>query len=254
MPTRTCNSDRMAVFLLNVSLLFGLGIVVLPAASQDAAPTAPPADAQAPAVPKKVELPEGEGKPIATEYCQDCHRLTNMTRAHKSADDWRDTVQLMIDRGARLPQENVDVLVQYLATNFGPKTNASAPAAPADAPASPAATPTPAAADTPATPATPGAATPAAAKPVVLPDGDGKEIATENCQLCHQLTNLTKAHKSLEDWRDTVQLMMDRGATVPADQVETLVQYLAKNFGSKLVDSTAGAAPASANPVTSESH
>jgi hypothetical protein len=36
---------------------------------------------------KKVELPEGEGKPIATEFCQDCHRLTNLTNAQMSADD-----------------------------------------------------------------------------------------------------------------------------------------------------------------------
>ncbi len=73
------------------------------------------------------------------------------------------------------------------------------------------------------------------AKPAVveLPEGDGKAIATENCQACHKLTNLTKAHKSLDDWKDTVQTMIDRGANVPPDKVDTLVQYLAKNFGPK---------------------
>jgi len=49
---------------------------------------------------------------------------------------------------------------------------------------------------------------------------DGKEIATENCQACHKLTNLVKAHKSLDDWRDTVQLMIDRGAK-SAEKVDT---------------------------------
>ena len=68
---------------------------------------------------------------------------------------------------------------------------------------------------------------------VELPDGEGKAIATENCQACHKLTNITKAHKSLDDWKETVQTMIDRGANVPADQVDTLVQYLAKNFGPK---------------------
>lgn len=181
-------------------------------AMQDPGQATPPA---APAKPAVVELPEGNGKPIATEFCQDCHRLTNLTKAHKNLDDWKDTIHTMIDRGARIPDEKVDALAQYLSVNFGPK-DASTPA--------------------PAAPAPAGApATPASAKPAVveLPEGDGKAIATENCQACHKLTNLTKAHKSLDDWKDTVQTMIDRGANVPADKVDILVQYLAKNFGPK---------------------
>jgi hypothetical protein len=78
-------------------------------------------------------LPEGDGKPIATEYCQDCHRLTNLTHAHKSLDDWQDTVQTMMDRGARIPQDKVDTLVKYLVKNFGPETEgAPAGSAPAN--------------------------------------------------------------------------------------------------------------------------
>jgi cytochrome c5 len=180
--------------------------------AQDAGQAAPPA---APAKPAVVELPEGDGKPIATEFCQDCHRLTNLTKAHKNLDDGKDTIHTMIDRGARIPDEKVDTLANYLSVNFGPKDAAApAPAAP-----SPAAAP----------------AAPAPAKPAVveLPEGDGKAVATENCQACHKLTNLTKAHKSLDDWKDTVQTMIDRGANVPADKVDTLVQYLAKNFGPK---------------------
>ncbi|HEX4643749.1 MAG TPA: hypothetical protein VH161_09780 [Candidatus Acidoferrales bacterium] len=195
----------------------------LPAVSgaQDAGQAAPPA--ATPAAPKPVELPEGEGKPIATEFCQDCHRLTNLTKAHKNLDDWKDTIHTMIDRGARIPDEKVDTLAQYLAVNFPPK-DASAPANP------PAATPS-APAPAPAA-AAPGAAAPASAV-VELPEGAGKSIATENCQACHKLTNLTKAHKNLDDWKETVQTMIDRGANVPPDKVDILVQYLAKNFGPK---------------------
>jgi cytochrome c5 len=189
------------------------------AAAQDAAQSAPATPKPAPAI--KVELPEGDGKPLATEFCQDCHRLTNLTKSHKSADDWAETVQTMMDRGARLPPEKAETLVKYLAENFPPKTDAPA----ADAQAAPATAP---AAAAPAASA-PGA--PAQAKKVELPDGDGKEIAEADCQACHKLTNLTKAHKSLDDWHDTVQLMMDRGANVQPDQMDKLVQYLAKNFG-----------------------
>ncbi len=204
------------------------------ASAQDAGQSAPPATATAP---KPVELPEGDGKPIATEFCQDCHRLTNLTKAHKSLDDWKDTLHLMIDRGSRLPDDKIDTLAQYLAANFPPKD--ATPAAGATTAAQAPSTSSPDAA---------APSTPAPAKAVVeLPDGDGKAIATENCQACHKLTNLTKAHKSLDDWKDTVQLMIDRGANVPADKVDTLVQYLAKNFGPKEASAPAPGAPPSSS-------
>ena len=188
-----------------------------------------------PAAPKPVELPEGDGKPIATEYCQMCHRLTNLTRAHKNLDDWKDTIHTMIDRGAGIPDDKIDTLAKYLAANFGPKDPAAAANPPAATPAAPAPS-----SDAAATAATP-------AKTVVeLPDGDGKAIATENCQACHKLTNLTRAHKSLDDWKDTVQTMIDRGANVPPDKLDTLVQYLAKNFGPKDPSAPASTAPAAA--------
>jgi mono/diheme cytochrome c family protein len=181
------------------------------AGNQDSSqPAAPPAAATSPAA--KVELPEGDGKPIATEYCQDCHKLTSVVKARKASDEWTDSVHLMMDRGARIPDDKVDTLVQYLVKNFGPQAAAPAQAAPV---------------------ATPGASpnTPAATAKMELPEGDGKHIATEYCQDCHKLTNLVKAHKASDEWIDTVHLMMDRGARLPDDKVDMLVQYLAKNFG-----------------------
>ena len=220
----------------------------LSAAIQDAGQAQPPegqaaTPAPAPAAPKPVQLPDGDGKPIATEYCQECHRLTNLTKAHKSEDDWKDTVQTMIDRGARIPDDKVDTLVKYLAENFGPKPATADPNAggAAAAPPSGGSLAAGSSSDSPAASAAP-------AK-VELPDGDGKEIATENCQACHKLTNLTKAHKSPDDWKDTVQTMIDRGANVPPDKVDILVQYLAKNFGPKDASAPASAAPSSATPT-----
>jgi cytochrome c5 len=204
-----------------------------PAATQDAGQATPPP--AAPPAPKPVDLPDGDGKPIATEFCQDCHRLTNLLKAHKNLDDWKDTIHTMIDRGARIPDEKIDTLAQYLVTNFGPKD----PGSPANAQVAAPATPAP-------SPDAAGPSTPAPVKAVVeLPDGDGKAIATENCQACHKLTNLTKAHKSLDDWKDTVQLMIDRGAMVSPDKVDILVQYLAKNFGPKDTSAPASGAPPS---------
>ncbi len=92
-----------------------------PTSGAAAGPAAdPPAAAASPSDKKVGELPEGDGKAIATEFCQDCHKLTNLASAHKSLADWKDTVQMMMDRGSRLPPDKVDALIQYLAKNFAP--------------------------------------------------------------------------------------------------------------------------------------
>jgi cytochrome c5 len=241
---------RHSALIAGLIFIFGLGILARPSNSEAQNPAVPRAalssaqdagqaatPAAPAAAPKPVELPEGDGKAIATEYCQMCHKLTNLTKAHKDLDDWKDTIHTMMDRGASIPDDKVDTLAEYLTKNFGPKDSASPSATPAAAatPVAPASSPS--AAGTPAA-----ASSSSANAPVVLPDGDGKAIATENCQACHKLTNLTKAHKSLDDWKDTVQTMIDRGANVQPDQVDTLVQYLAKNFGPK--DASAPATPA----------
>ena len=230
--TQNETASRAALSSSLIHEVHALTAVALSSATAQDAGQASPLPAAGPA-PKPVELPEGDGKPIATEFCQMCHKLTNLTKAHKDLDDWKDTIRTMIDRGASIPDDKVDVLAEYLAANFGPKAAAPATNAPAADPA----TPTP----------SPDAAAPSAPAPpkvvVELPDGDGKAIATENCQACHKLTNLTKAHKSLDDWKETVQTMIDRGANVSPDQVDTLVQYLAKNFGPKDASAPVPAAP-----------
>jgi cytochrome c5 len=235
--------SRQAALVIFLALILGICFLAAPSKSlaqsgqlaQDAgqATTAP----NSPSRPKPaVELPEGDGKPIATEYCQDCHKLTNLMKARKATEDWRDSVQTMMDRGARLPQDKVDTLIQYLAKNFGPQTGAPpagtalAATVSSDSPAAMASQPP---------------------KPVELPEGDGKAIATEYCQTCHKLTNLTKAHKDRDDWQDTVQLMMDRGASLPQEKVDMLVEYLAKNFGPKTAAPPAGTASPDASPAAS---
>ncbi len=238
-------SSRFPIAILFLSLILCVGVAAVPSKTFAQPGSRGQGSSDTTAAPAKkpaVVMPEGDGKAIAVEYCQDCHMLTNLTKAHKSLDDWKDTVQTMMDRGARLPQEQMDTLVQYLAKNFGDKYADSAakdsqPAA-APAPAAP-----PVATASPSAPAMTAQAQPA--KPVVeLPEGDGKPIATEYCQDCHRLTNLTHAHKSLDDWQDTVQTMMDRGARIPQDQVDTLVKYLVKNFGPQTQAAPAGSAPA----------
>ena len=73
----------------------------------------------------------------------------------------------------------------------------------------------------------------AAAQDVVLPEGEGKKILETSCTACHGLAGLNKYKDSYgsKEWKDLVQNMVGYGADVKEPQVNTLVDYLAKNFG-----------------------
>jgi competence protein ComEA len=64
-----------------------------------------------------------------------------------------------------------------------------------------------------------------------LPPGDGQAIVQQKCASCHALKVITTRKASRQQWSTTVDHMITRGAEVSDDDVETLVDYLTKNFG-----------------------
>ena len=69
---------------------------------------------------------------------------------------------------------------------------------------------------------------PAAAK---LPDGPGKELVIKKCASCHSVQNIVSKRNSADDWAQVVSQMIGRGATISDDDADTIVDYLAMNFG-----------------------
>jgi len=63
-------------------------------------------------------LPEGNGKKAVQTYCVQCHDLGTVTRSAYSAESWRNNLNMMINVGSTLPQNEVEPLVQYLSKNF----------------------------------------------------------------------------------------------------------------------------------------
>src|SRR5260370_38685304 len=61
---------------------------------------------------------------------------------------------------------------------------------------------------------------------VQLPDGEGKEIVQTACASCHSLGNITNSGHSAEEWKTTVAMMLNVGANMPSDKVDTVLQYL----------------------------
>lgn len=68
---------------------------------------------------------------------------------------------------------------------------------------------------------------------VQLPDGEGKEVVQVACAACHSLSNITNTGHTPEDWKTTLSMMLNVGANVPPDKVDTVYNYLVKNFPEK---------------------
>src|ERR1700736_6523308 len=64
-----------------------------------------------------------------------------------------------------------------------------------------------------------------------LPAGKGQEIVQQNCAGCHVLKVVTSKRASREQWSALVDQMISRGADVPDEEIETVVDYLTRNFG-----------------------
>src|SRR5262249_2331345 len=64
-----------------------------------------------------------------------------------------------------------------------------------------------------------------------LPEGEGRALVAVACTQCHALTPIITGRDGANGWRRHVHNMVIRGAQLNAAEVETVVQYLAANFG-----------------------
>jgi glucose dehydrogenase len=64
-----------------------------------------------------------------------------------------------------------------------------------------------------------------------LPAGAGRKIVQADCTLCHGLDSITRSRFNRAGWQATVRDMMNRGAPLTGAQYQTVVDYLARNFG-----------------------
>ncbi len=75
----------------------------------------------------QTNLPEGAGREIVQSKCAGCHELGRVLRSGYSAQDWRIVVHMMNNVGAQVPDEQLPVLVKYLAENFPEKPRPQGP-------------------------------------------------------------------------------------------------------------------------------
>ena len=85
----------------------------------------PPAPAAAKAQVSKtadwtVLAPEDGGKALFLKRCHMCHNLATVLATRGDREFWAGSVTSMIPYGARIPYKDIEPLVAYLSTHFGP--------------------------------------------------------------------------------------------------------------------------------------
>lgn len=82
-----------------------------------------------------------------------------------------------------------------------------------------------------------------------LPDGAGKVVIQRMCVGCHQISVITAKRATKDQWSMIVQQMVSRGADGSDQDIDTVVDYLSKNFPEKTDNATPAPAPAAATPA-----
>jgi mono/diheme cytochrome c family protein len=138
------------------------------------------------------DLPEGKGAELARDKCVSCHEADLIVSQRLSRQGWTREVEKMIRWGAAVSDAEKEVLIDYFAAHFKPRSAASAPAA---------------------------------------GDDRGKQIFEEKCLLCHEADLTEQQRLSRQGWTREVEKMIRWGAAVSDAEKEPLIDYLSSNFG-----------------------
>jgi cytochrome c5 len=144
------------------------------------------------------DLPEGKGAELARERCVSCHEADLIVSQRLSRQGWTREVEKMIRWGAVATEAEKEILIDYFAANFKPRSVASAQAG----------------------------------------DGRGKQIFEEKCLLCHEADLTEQQRLSRQGWTREVEKMIRWGAAVSDVEKEPLVDYLFGNFGPRPLAAT----------------
>jgi mono/diheme cytochrome c family protein len=139
-------------------------------------------------------LPPGEGRDLMATACSQCHPLNVIRSMREGAEGWKRHAYNMVTRGAQLNAREADMVVAYLAANFGPTTPA------------------------------------VSAVQVALPSGPGKELVEARCAACHDLERVASAKRQKSEWPALVANMVGRGAVATQEEVQAISAYLASHF------------------------
>jgi len=135
------------------------------------------------------------GLRVLEEACVQCHGLELIFRQQKTAESWRESIVLMMWRGAPLLPGEAEIIQEYLVSDFGRNLTPSSTATSVN-------------------------------EIAALPEGPGKTLVAEACAGCHDLSPIFAARRNGADWRRIVEEMVRLGSPLSGSEPETVIDYL----------------------------
>ncbi len=74
---------------------------------------------------------DDEGHKLLVKVCGSCHKLDIVTSRRGAREQWRATIEAMVDKGADASDEEFNAVLDYLTKNYGPDKPGGQPAVPA---------------------------------------------------------------------------------------------------------------------------
>ena len=71
----------------------------------------------------QADLPEGKGRDETLAMCNTCHGLESVTKMREGKKGWERMVNEMLSRGAQGSDEQIELVITYLAAHFGKPVN-----------------------------------------------------------------------------------------------------------------------------------
>jgi competence protein ComEA len=83
-----------------------------------------------------------------------------------------------------------------------------------------------------------------------LPEGKGKDVVEQVCGACHGTDLVSARRATKQGWGYIVDDMVSRGASASNEQIQSINEYLAKNFGQVNINKGTSAEIASVLEIT----
>jgi cytochrome c5 len=117
---RKVMKQRFVPFILVIASLIATQCGGTPPATE--APTAtevPPTEAPTATEAAPTEVPVTlDGQSLLQERCTKCHGLGGVERAKKTEEEWKATVERMVEKGAQLNEAEQELVIKYLAETY----------------------------------------------------------------------------------------------------------------------------------------
>ena len=148
-----------------------------------------------------VDLPRGAVRQVILDSCTACHGIDDYAYYAMDRAGWQKMIDSMKAKGANISDDNQSILLDWLSTKFGPDTKPF-----------------------PRTYVPPEITT-------FFSDPEAKRPLDRACTSCHMLDRVDNARYPEERWRVLVVDMRERGAKLSDEEVERLVEWLGRVWG-----------------------